>query len=245
MMDGDGGFDGSYGRRSTRRERKLSLPQSDIDVDLMLEAYPVSPGGRDELDAALIDIYIKAARRLVVTADILPNELRRRSSEIRAGNGANGTTAGGDGFARDIELECSVADEDLYIVFPLHVIGEMYERQELAQHVDEAYPEGLAASASGSLLLPIFHYGSSALSAHAIAREDLTEAEHFVKLLYAEVLYLYEKRIAAVQVGKVRPESMGLAARIQHMIAREKARYVVLSGLLTIIDLVDYSTPRS
>ena len=83
MMDGDGGFDGSYGRRSTRRERKLSLPQSDIDVDLMLEAYPVSPGGRDELDAALIDIYIKAARRLVVTADILPNELRRRSSEIR------------------------------------------------------------------------------------------------------------------------------------------------------------------
>ena len=66
-----------------------------------------------------------------------------------------------------------------------------------------------------------------------------------MKLLYAEVLYLYEKRIAAVQVGKVRPESMGLAARIQHMIAREKARYVVLSGLLTIIDLVDYSTPRS
>ena len=48
-----------------------------------------------------------------------------------------------------------------------------------------------------------------------------------MKLLYAEVLYLYEKRIAAVQVGKVRPESMGLAARIQHMIAREKARCVV------------------
>ena len=45
-----------------------------------------------------------------------------------------------------------------------------------------------------------------------------------MKLLYAEVLYLYEKRIEAE--GKtVRPESMGLAARIQHMIARERARY--------------------
>ena len=56
-------------------------------------------------------------------------------------------------------------------------------------------------------------------------REDLAEAERFVKLLYAEVLYLYEKRIAAVEAaGTVRPESMGLAARIQHTIAREKAR---------------------
>ena len=51
----------------------------------------------------------------------------------------------------------------------------------------------------------------------------MSEAEHFVKLLYAEVLYLYEKRIEAE--GKtVRPESMELAARIQHMIARERAR---------------------
>ena len=41
----------------------------------------------------------------------------------------------------------------------------------------------------------------------SISREDLSEAEHFVKLLYAEVLYLYEKRIEAE--GKtVRPESM-------------------------------------
>ena len=53
----------------------------------------------------------------------------------------------------------------------------------------------------------------------------MSEAEHFVKLLYAEVLYLYEKRIEAEGNGKtVRPESMGLAARIQHMIARERAR---------------------
>ena len=67
-----------------RQTRELSLPpQSDVDVDRMLEAYHVSPDGRRELDAALIDIYIKATRRLVVAADIMPNELRRRSSEIR------------------------------------------------------------------------------------------------------------------------------------------------------------------
>ena len=52
----------------------------------------------------------------------------------------------------------------------------------------------------------------------------MSEAEHFVKLLYAEVLYLYEKRIEAEGRETVRPESMGLAARIQHMIARERAR---------------------
>ena len=28
-----------------------------------------------------------------------------------------------------------MADDDLYIVFPLHVIGEMYEREALARHV--------------------------------------------------------------------------------------------------------------
>ena len=49
----------------------------------------------------------------------------------RAGYAANETES------QNIELGCNVADEDLYIVFPVHVIGEMYEREELAQHVDE------------------------------------------------------------------------------------------------------------
>ena len=49
-----------------------------------------------------------------------------------------------------------------------------------------------------------------------------------MKLLYAEVLYIYEKRIAAYEeAGRVRPESMGLAARIQHTIAKERARYAL------------------
>ena len=52
MMDGAVG-----GKRPSTLE--LSLPQSDVDVDRMLEAYSVSPEGRHELDAALIDIYIK------------------------------------------------------------------------------------------------------------------------------------------------------------------------------------------
>ena len=84
----------------------------------------------------------------------------------RAGYGAKETEGGGG----KVELDCRIADEDLYIIFPVHVIGEMYEREELAQHVDEVFPEGLAAGSSGSLLLSIFHYGSSALSAHAISR---------------------------------------------------------------------------
>ena len=54
-------MDGAVGgkRRSTL---ELSLPQSDVDVDRMLEAYSVSPEGRHELDAALIDIYIKGGQ---------------------------------------------------------------------------------------------------------------------------------------------------------------------------------------
>ena len=43
----------------------------------------------------------KAARRLVVAADILPNELRRRGSEIRAGYGAKETEGG-----EKVELDC-------------------------------------------------------------------------------------------------------------------------------------------
>ena len=43
-----------------RPTRELSLPpRSDVDVDRMLEAHHVSRRGREELDAALIDIYIK------------------------------------------------------------------------------------------------------------------------------------------------------------------------------------------
>ena len=44
----------------------------------------------------------KAARRLVVAADIMPNELRRRSSVIRAGYGAKEREGGG----KKVELEC-------------------------------------------------------------------------------------------------------------------------------------------
>ena len=70
----------------------------------------------------------------------------------------------------------------------------------------------------------------------------MSEAEHFVKLLYAEVLYLYEKRIEAE--GKtVRPESMGLAARIQHMIARERARSAVSTQRLKANKWVKVNKP--
>ena len=158
-------------RTVIERVLELRLPDdvtldSNADVDFLLDYYIIPPKKRRALDSALADIYLRAVRRLIVAADIQPNEIRRhtdflthsadiiplyvlrRESEIAVGQTVGELPTGERHFptpARDRaspDLNCSVADIDLVLVFPLPVIGEMFAREQFAQRVSSSSPSG-------------------------------------------------------------------------------------------------------
>ena len=90
----------------------------DSDLGSAYEEYSIREDKQDSIEDALIDLYIKAAKRLILTADIQPEEL-------------------------DLDMFCRVVDLDLYIIFPLPVIGAMYERKQFVNGTEEFEGEGI------------------------------------------------------------------------------------------------------
>lgn len=82
----------------------------DGDLSFAYEEYSIAEDQQDSIEDALVDLYIKAAKRLILTADIQPEEL---------------------------DMFCEVVDLDLYIIFPLPVIGAMYERKQFVNGSEE------------------------------------------------------------------------------------------------------------
>jgi hypothetical protein len=108
------------------------LLTSDAAVTQLIVYYGISADANRILDSALTNIYIKAVKRLIVTADIQPNELRRRDHEVEVGTTESDYT---DNGGHHVGLDCSIADIDLYIIFPLPVIAEMFGREKFANQV--------------------------------------------------------------------------------------------------------------
>ena len=104
--------------------RQVSPEDLYDEVAFKFADHDVTRLQRHLIEEAFNDIYIKAVKRLVLTADVYPEEL--------------------------LGLSCELEDIDLYEIFPLPTISALYDREQASNMADifdnGFYPSKLTAN---------------------------------------------------------------------------------------------------
>eukprot|EP00095_Tigriopus_kingsejongensis_P002804 maker-scaffold157_size297442-snap-gene-1.24 protein:Tk02804 transcript:maker-scaffold157_size297442-snap-gene-1.24-mRNA-1 annotation:"peptidylprolyl isomerase" len=176
------------------------------EVTFEFEDHEVNAAQRDLIEEAFNDIYIKAVKRLVVTANIVPENLT--------------------------PMSCGINDMDLFIIFPLSIMSNLYDRDIWMEHknysLEQILENGLMFNATesdtDSQVLTILNKGSDAYSAPLISTEELDEATSFMAHLFTAVMQAYNLRLNSSSTVS-NWNKVGTSAKLEYRVATEKRGY--------------------
>lgn len=208
-------------RTILQRVLNLSMKLSDKElydeVTFELEDHEINPEQRALIEDAFNEIYIKAVKRLVVTANLFPKDMT--------------------------PLSCRIADMDLFLIFPMTIMSQFYDREVWLEHRNYSMEEALGnelisdsnENETDSAVLAILYKGSKAYSSSLITTKELESAIDFVAKLYALVMAAYNKRLNSPSSSNW--NLVGMSSKVEYRIATEKRIY--LNRLKQIFELSD------
>ncbi|TRY77845.1 hypothetical protein TCAL_06808 [Tigriopus californicus] len=207
----------SMALKAVIRESHHFQATNDPKVTFELEDHEINPEQRALIEDAFNEIYIKAVKRLVVTANLFPKDMT--------------------------PLSCRIADMDLFLIFPMSIMSQFYDREIWLEHRNYSMEETLEnevisdtnENETDSVLLAILYKGSKAYSSALVTAEELERAIDFVAQLYGLIMEAYNQKLNSPSSSNW--NLVGMSSKVEYKIATEKRRY--LDRLKRIFELSD------